>query len=241
MRQGGKTILVLALLAVSAGANFPVAAYLQNRWKDPEVRRTASYLNAPPATRWPEPAPPQWPPPDINLRVATLGSTMRQWATVIVVQEERFVPGAQLQGKPDAERFDRYVESGFPFRALRMIILGERWNVTPPVGYTPRPVMMGRQWPVHPIVLGFIGNTLVYAAVLWCVGYGVPTGVPRLLNLTRRRRACKCRCGYDRHGLPAGAPCPECGSAVPTRCTACGYDRRGLPQDSPCPECGGTP
>jgi hypothetical protein len=36
-------------------------------------------------------------------------------------------------------------------------------------------------------------------------------------NAARRRRLGLCtRCGYDRRGIAAGAPCPECGHALPT-------------------------
>ena len=60
-----------------------------------------------------------------------------------------------------------------------------------------------------------------------------------------------CRdCGRDLRGIPADAPCPDCGDAPSpaaqppstppeiTQCVGCGYDLTGLSRDGVCPECG---
>ncbi len=59
---------------------------------------------------------------------------------------------------------------------------------------------------LRPIVLGFIVNTIVYAAILWLI---IP-GPFALRRLIRRRRGLCPACGYDLRHVEHGA-CPECG------------------------------
>jgi len=74
------------------------------------------------------------------------------------------------------------------------------WFPNPAV--RPRPL----GFPFLPVWPGFAINTLFYAAIAWGL-WLIPPAIRRRL----RRRAGKCvKCGYDRRGLPEGAPCPEC-------------------------------
>jgi hypothetical protein len=66
-------------------------------------------------------------------------------------------------------------------------------------------------FPTRPLVMGFVLDSLLFGAALFCVVLGGRVGVA---SLRRRRMRCAA-CGYDRLGLPADAKCPECGS-VPT-------------------------
>ena len=72
------------------------------------------------------------------------------------------------------------------------------------------------------------GNAIwAYAAIpLWLMAAGAavpPVVLWRLDNLARRRaRLNHCpACNYDRHGLSAASPCPECGGAPALSARAC--------------------
>ncbi len=61
--------------------------------------------------------------------------------------------------------------------------------------------------PTNFLPLGFIANTLLYAAAWWIV-----LVTPRGVNRWRRKRRGRCvACGYDLRGLAREAACPECG------------------------------
>ncbi|HVU64866.1 MAG TPA: hypothetical protein VHC70_12875, partial [Phycisphaerales bacterium] len=63
--------------------------------------------------------------------------------------------------------------------------------------------------PVMPIWSGLALNTLFYGTIAWGLLF-----LPGTVRRWRRRRGGRCvKCGYDRAGLAAGAPCPECGAA----------------------------
>jgi hypothetical protein len=64
--------------------------------------------------------------------------------------------------------------------------------------------------PLRPMPLGLLVNTVVFA-LAWFVAL-FPLALLRPLRRRRRAKRNRCvRCGHAREGLPAGAPCPECG------------------------------
>lgn len=67
------------------------------------------------------------------------------------------------------------------------------------------------QLPISIIPIPFAINTLFYAAIVMACGL-----LTRRFIHARRRRAGLCpHCRYALAGLPANAPCPECGHATP--------------------------
>jgi hypothetical protein len=65
---------------------------------------------------------------------------------------------------------------------------------------------------VRPV--GLVINMLVYAG-FWSVVFFVPAAVRRWYVRKRYPGIPCAACGYDRTGIAADAPCPECGSAPP--------------------------
>lgn len=63
--------------------------------------------------------------------------------------------------------------------------------------------------PLRPLPLGFAVNTLFYAALILLPWEGF--GWAR--RARRRRRGLCTKCAHSLEGLPADAPCPECGTA----------------------------
>jgi hypothetical protein len=63
--------------------------------------------------------------------------------------------------------------------------------------------------PLRPVWSGLFGDVLVWGGAWWM---GI-AGVGALRAWRKKSREGKCTtCGYDLHGLAAGAPCPECGT-----------------------------
>jgi hypothetical protein len=83
--------------------------------------------------------------------------------------------------------------------------IGHPWALDP--GGSRWPNGLPRVLPLRPILIGFAGNTVGYAAVLWSIVLG-PATIRRLVR--RRRHLCPA-CGY-----PEGASrlCTECGREV---------------------------
>lgn len=72
--------------------------------------------------------------------------------------------------------------------------------------------------PLRPMPVGLLVNTVVFA-VLWFVAL-LPLVALRAVRRWRRARRNRCvACGYARDGLPAGAPCAECGCEPAERTT----------------------
>jgi len=66
--------------------------------------------------------------------------------------------------------------------------------------------MFGHTLPTHPILPGFVTNTVFYAAILW-----LPFGAFALRRRRRIERGLCPKCAYDLRGSTGGA-CPECGA-----------------------------
>jgi len=109
---------------------------------------------------------------------------------------------------------------GWPMPALLMT---DEIRVTPPTSNTrmvvqhlpswawtiPEKLGYPQRWlPLRPIAVGFLVDTLFYAA-LFLLGV---TGVRSARRWDRSRKGLCWACAYSRAGLSSGAPCPECGS-----------------------------
>ncbi|MFT3685983.1 MAG: hypothetical protein QM783_13860 [Phycisphaerales bacterium] len=70
-----------------------------------------------------------------------------------------------------------------------------------------RPDLEGVVYPLDPIGIGFVANTLIYAAMLW-----LP--VLALDMVRRRRRRSRGLCERCKYPVGASAVCSECGAAV---------------------------
>jgi hypothetical protein len=69
---------------------------------------------------------------------------------------------------------------------------------------------IGGYLPIAPIWSGLAINTLFYGTIAWVLLF-----LPGTVRRWRRRRVGRCvQCAYDRAGLAAGAPCPECGGGA---------------------------
>lgn len=67
-----------------------------------------------------------------------------------------------------------------------------------------------RLLPIRPLWLGLIGNTFLYALILWLTVWLALCQIPHTLCRAARRRTHRClACGYNL--FHAGATCPECG------------------------------
>lgn len=129
----------------------------------------------------------------------------------------------------DADADDRLVTwgaraAGWPMLCLRSISRasasdpGLTWSwslaVRPAGAYSlVRDPAMG-SIPLLPEPLGFASNTALYGAA-WFV---IVTAFSASRRVIRRRRGLCPRCAYTLKGLPADAPCPECGrdAALPS-------------------------
>jgi hypothetical protein len=137
---------------------------------------------------------------------------------------ELSLPGIDTFAAPrENRRFWR--RAGWPFLALEASStqIGGRTGVTDYGFDAPEwlervpqnrpPWATGPPLPTRPIATGFALDSLIFAAVSFCVVLGGRAGVAAV-----RRRMMRCAtCGYDRRGLssPEGA-CPECGMAPTT-------------------------
>ncbi len=167
-----------------------------------------------PVTVWNFKAPSWWPPPDFASKEHKAGVS-HQWLYVKTTDSS-------------SREFETHgISAGLPFRSLRSV-WAYAWEldgsdavavVEPQSEYATSPFLDGMPLPsvlqhgdlkntllpVAPIWLGFLANTLLYAALAWCMLFA-PGEARRWRR--RKRGACQ-KCGYDLKRI-AGV-CPECG------------------------------
>ena len=67
---------------------------------------------------------------------------------------------------------------------------------------------------LHSMADGPTATLRDFAIPLWSIAL-IPATLSALAWRRRPRATTACPCGYDRAGLPPGAPCPECAAAAP--------------------------
>ncbi len=88
----------------------------------------------------------------------------------------------------------------------------------------------------HIVYTGYLHNIAALLMIAWLpfALFGLLRFIVALDPGHRIRRGLCPSCAYDRRGIPADAPCPECGART-TTCAGCG---RGPFIDPTCPDCG---
>src|SRR5206468_3135804 len=98
-------------------------------------------------------------------------------------------------GRGDVNTEHRVVEyRGWPLPAMRADVAGK-----------PSPVL-----PLRPVPLGFVLDTLIFAAAAALVGWLARWPARFVTESNRLRRGCCLRCGYELH-FNFAQGCPECG------------------------------
>ena len=115
--------------------------------------------------------------------------------------ENEWVPSESEGGDQSKLYYERVWSYGLPFRSIGSC----EWYDFSTHG--------GVGTPLRPLWPGFALNTIFYAALAWGVWQ-----VPLAIRRRQRRARGECvRCGYALARLPAGSPCPECGTSFADR------------------------
>jgi hypothetical protein len=138
--------------------------------------------------------------------------SLPSWSAINHHDLDRFdpalVPSASLV-PPDRVYTFWEVAQGWPFRCLRGT------QLTAVAAFADMPFQAiglsgdraARLMALTPIPSGLLADSLIYSAALVALCWAFAR-----LRARRRRLRAQCTwCGYDRRGLEAGAPCPECG------------------------------
>ena len=106
------------------------------------------------------------------------------------------------------------MEAGIPFRSMRASRIDRNGTAVNQVSlWEPAlPTLGARSFPCGILPLGFLGNTVFYAVVLWLLFAG-PFVLRRLRGGRRIRRGLCPKCAYDLRGAPS-EKCTECGAVV---------------------------
>lgn len=104
---------------------------------------------------------------------------------------------------------------GFPFRS---VVGGFANGTVPNLSWDTELAISGTslQIPARPIWTGLLANAAIFTALAWALVILVVLAAAAARRRLRRRRGLCLHCGYSRAGLPAAAPCPECGKPAPT-------------------------
>ena len=95
----------------------------------------------------------------------------------------------------------------------------------------------------------------IFDAIIFVILVGIVLAIPAQAIIRTQKRSVKkwrhcIECGYDRQGIEANAPCPECGSVpgitglartknqAEVSCRACNQSLKGMDWNTTCPECG---
>jgi hypothetical protein len=203
-------VLPLAMILLVLGAVVNIAvAWVLSPAAVPNPRR--SYIGPvqeqwwskiDPQPSWPRPTPERWSEPISGILYQRGGATHRIWTAYPTPRQ-----GCTIA----------ITSAGWPMRSLAF----EQWSEfdlerggRQTDGHPHSPFRLGAPWrggpkrlPLTPIPAGFAINTLLYgapAAGVWLVAH-------RIRGAIRVRRERCSGCGYARTGIPAAAPCPECG------------------------------
>lgn len=167
--------------------------------------------------RWPAVPPSAWMerPTSMSLRRASIGyseTISRGSYDVKVTTDDRWRDGILRHSEVTWVHMWSF-EFGWPFRALRTVIVNERgpgddeergW-VVGGIPSVVRTLVPGRLLPVAPMWPGLIGNTIVFGGITWLTSLVLRYGRGRWRG---QRGRCQ-RCGYS---LATASRCPECGT-----------------------------
>jgi hypothetical protein len=114
-------------------------------------------------------------------------------------------------------------EGGWPARSMVVVksMAAPSWDETASASFAPpRRLLPGSEWfagernrvPLAPVFPGFLLNTLFYALVVGSILVPPLSFFPIRRRLRARRGRAR-KCGCDRAGLAAAAPCPQRGAA----------------------------
>jgi len=154
-----------------------------------------------------------WPPPRTRTRTRLAGWRVTTW--------EQWEVGADEPPTWDPDRYEqRFVtitEAGWPLPMLRHVRAGEAIRTsagattrTVPLGAWSRGIAYGERGhrlPVRPAPFAWLVNGLALGLSL----LALLTVAAALRGAVRRERGRCPSCGYDRRGVDAARPCPECG------------------------------